>query len=141
LNDGTRHGDIKAVLWKGHSFGAPFSELDDARQPFLPGQSSRFAEQIAADVEADDVIGPTRVTGQPAVQDTRATARFKDGLARSQLGLLDEAAHHTQVSRGAPPGFETPDHAQVGTAQGNRTPALPEPGDKRLPLRRSHAQG
>src|SRR5205085_10581341 len=33
------------------------------------------------------------------------------------------------------------DHAQVGTAQGNRTPALTEPGDKRLPLGRSHTQG
>src|SRR5438045_3940897 len=87
------------------------------------------------------MVCPTRVTGQPAVQDPSAAAHFEDALTRTQLGLLYQVAHHSQVSRGAAPGFQSADHAQVGTAQGNRTPALTEPGDKRLPLGSSHAQG
>ena len=125
---------------KGSASALPFPELNDALQPFLPGQSHGLAEHIAADVYANDVICPTRVTGQPAVQDASAAAYFEDGLTRSQLSLLDEAAHHAQVSCVAS-GFETADHAQISSAQDNRTPALTEPGDQRLPLRRRHAQG
>src|SRR5262249_21354815 len=47
---GTRHCDIKAAVWKGPRFGAPFPKLKDALQPFLPGQRHRLAEHIAVDV-------------------------------------------------------------------------------------------
>src|SRR5262249_33490328 len=134
LDHGTRHGDIKAVVWEGQRFGAPFPELNDILQPFLPGQRHGLTEHIAADVETDDTICPTRMTGQPAVQNPGPTPHFEDALPRLQLGLLDKMAHYSQVSSGAAAGFETADHSQVGTAEGNRTPALAEPGYERLPL-------